>query len=53
MGSYITLTAAEKYPSMMSKIVLIGVRGEGKISLMEKAIEENDGNANIDLKEMG
>ncbi|WP_295114405.1 alpha/beta fold hydrolase [uncultured Methanobrevibacter sp.] len=53
MGSYITLTAAEKYPELFSKIVLIGIRGKGKISLMEKAIEENNGNSNIDLKEMG
>lgn len=53
MGSYITLKTAEKYPSLLSKIVLIGVRGQGKISLMEKAIEENGGNRDIDLKEMG
>ena len=32
---------------------MIGIRGKGKISLMEKAIEENDGNSDIDLKEMG
>ena len=53
MGSYITLTAAEKYPSLLSKIVLIGVRGEGHISLMEKAVEQNGGNSDIDLKQMG
>ncbi|MBR7051313.1 MAG: alpha/beta hydrolase [Methanobrevibacter sp.] len=53
MGSYITLRTAEKYPSIASKIVLIGTHGEGKISLMEKAVEENGGNADIDLKEMG
>ena len=29
MGSYITLKAAEKYPGMFSKIVLIGTRGRG------------------------
>lgn len=53
MGSYITLKTAELYPELLSKIVLIGVRGKGEISLMEKAVEENDGNADIDLKEMG
>lgn len=53
MGSYITLRTAELYPELLSKIVLIGVRGKGEISLMEKAVEENDGNADIDLKEMG
>lgn len=53
MGSYITLRTAEKYPSLASKIVLIGTRGQGKISLMEKAVEENGGNTDIDLKEMG
>ncbi len=29
MGSYITLTAAEKYQDLFSKIVLIGTRGKG------------------------
>ena len=29
MGSYITLKAAEKYPELFSKIVLIGTRGRG------------------------
>ena len=29
MGSYITLRAAEKYPGLFSKIVLIGTRGRG------------------------
>ena len=29
MGSYITLKAAEKYPELFSKIVLIGTRGQG------------------------
>ena len=29
MGSYITLKAAEKYPDLFSKIVLIGMRGHG------------------------
>ena len=53
MGSYITLRTAELYPTILSKIVLIGVRGKGEISLMEKAVEENGGNAGIDLKEMG
>ena len=53
MGSYITLRTAEKYPSLAFRIVLIGTRGQGKISLMEKAVEENGGNTDIDLKEMG
>lgn len=53
MGSYVALRTAEKYPDILSKIVLIGVRGEGEISLMDKAIEENGGNTDIDLKEMG
>ena len=34
-------------------MILIGVRGEGKISLMQKAVEVNGGNRDIDLKEMG
>ena len=29
MGSYITLRAAEKFPSLFSKIILIGTRGKG------------------------
>ena len=53
MGSYIALKTAEKYPDILSKIVLLGSRGHGEISLMEKAADENDGNSNIDLKEMG
>ncbi|WP_407375723.1 alpha/beta fold hydrolase [Methanobrevibacter sp.] len=53
MGSYITLRAAELYPDLFSKIVLIGTRGKGEISLMEKAVEENGGDRNIDLKQMG
>lgn len=53
MGSYIALRTAEKYPKILSKIVLLGTRGKGEISLMEKAYEENDGNTDIDLKEMG
>lgn len=32
MGSYITLRAAEKYPDMFSKIVLIGTKGGGETS---------------------
>lgn len=52
MGSYITLKTAEKYPSLASRIVLIGTRG-GKVSLMQKAVEANGGNTDIDLKEMG
>lgn len=53
MGSYIALKTAEKYPTILSRIVLLGTRGQGKISLMQKAAEENNGNDNIDLKEMG
>lgn len=53
MGSYVALKTAEKYPEILSKIVLLGTRGQGKISLMQKAAEENNGDANIDLKEMG
>lgn len=53
MGSYIALRTAEKYPTILSKIILLGTRGRGEISLMQKAAEENDGNDNIDLKEMG
>lgn len=53
MGSYIALKTAEKYPTILSKIILLGTRGQGKISLMQKAAEENNGNDNIDLKEMG
>ena len=53
MGSFVTLRAAEKYPSLMSRMVLIGVKGKGSISLMQKAVQLNGGNRNIDLKEMG
>ncbi len=53
MGSYIALKTAEKYPTILSKIILLGTRGQGKISLIQKAAEENNGNDNIDLKEMG
>ena len=53
MGSYVTLRTAELYPTIPSKIVLIGVKGKGKISMMEKAIEDNGGNANIDMVDMG
>lgn len=53
MGSYIALKTAEKYPTILSKIILLGTRGQGEISLMQKAAEENNGNGNIDLKEMG
>ena len=53
MGSYIALKTAEKYPTTLSRIVLLGTRGQGEISLMQKAAEENNGNADIDLKEMG
>ncbi len=53
MGSYIALKTAEKYPDLLSKIVLLGCRGKGEISLMQKASQENEGNNNIDLKEMG
>ena len=53
MGSYVALKTAEKYPEILSRIVLLGTRGQGEISLMQKAAEENNGNDNIDLKEMG
>ena len=48
MGSYITLKTAEKYPELLSKIVLLGSRGKGEISLVN-----TQDNPNIDLKEMG
>lgn len=48
MGSYIALKTAERYPDLLSKIVLLGTRGEGEISLVDTSK-----NPNIDLKEMG
>jgi len=53
MGSYVALRTAEKYPDALSRIVLLGSRGQGEISLMQKAAEENEGDSDIDLKEMG
>lgn len=53
MGSFVTLRAAEVYPLLMSRIVLIGVKGKGSMSLMQRAIEQNNGDSNIDLKQMG
>lgn len=53
MGSYIALRTAEKYPEILSRIILLGTRGQGKISLMQKATRENGGNDEFDLKEMG
>ena len=40
MGSYITLKAAEEYPDLFSKIVLIGTKGGGKTSSTEQAEQE-------------
>lgn len=48
MGSYIALRTAEKYPDLLSKIILLGSRPKGEISLVNK-----DENPNIDLKQMG
>lgn len=48
MGSYIALKTAERYPELLSKIVLLGSRGKGEISLVDTSE-----NPNIDLKEMG
>ena len=36
MGSYIALKAAEKYPSLFSRIVLIGTKGGGSTSSTER-----------------
>ena len=48
MGSYITLTAAEKYPELFSKIVLIGTRGKGDSYPPERISEaKNDNDAAI------
>ena len=44
MGSYITLTAAEKYPDLFSKIVLIGTRGRGDTYPPERISEAKDAN---------
>lgn len=44
MGSYITLTAAEKYPGLFSKIVLIGTRGRGDTYPPERISEAKDKN---------
>ena len=40
MGSYITLGAAEKYPDLFSKIVLIGTKGAGATSSTQKIANE-------------
>lgn len=40
MGSYITLKTAEEYPSLFSKIVLIGTKGGGETSSTQKAEQE-------------
>lgn len=48
MGSYIALRTAEKYPEILSKIVLLGTRAKGEISLVN-----TKENPNINLKEMG
>ena len=44
MGSYITLKAAEKYPDLFSKIVLIGTRGQGDTYPPERISEAKDAN---------
>lgn len=44
MGSYITLKAAEKYPELFSKIVLIGTRGRGDSYPPERISEAKDKN---------
>ena len=44
MGSYITLTAAEKYPDLFSKIILIGTRGKGDSYPPERISEAQDKN---------
>lgn len=48
MGSYIALKTAEKYPELLSKVILLGSRGHGEISLID-----TKANPNINLKEMG
>ena len=44
MGSYITLKAAEKYPDLFSKIVLIGTRGQGDTYPPERLSEAKTSN---------
>ena len=44
MESYITLTAAEKYPELFSKIVLFGTRGRGDTYPPERISEAKDEN---------
>ena len=44
MGSYITLTAAEKYSDLFSKIILIGTRGKGDSYPSERISEAKDQN---------
>ena len=41
MGSYIALKTAETYPSLFSKIVLIGTKGKGKTSSIQNINDEN------------
>ena len=47
MGSYITLKAAEKYPEIFSKIVLIGTRGKGDRYVNEDITRMNTNDAAI------
>ena len=47
MGSYITLKAAEKYPYLFSKIVLIGTRGKGDRYADEDITQMNANDAAI------
>ena len=44
MGSYITLLAAEKYPDLFSKIILIGTRGRGDSYPPERISEAKNKN---------
>ena len=49
MGSYIALKTAETYPDLFSKIVLIGTKGTGKTSSIQKINEENKNKKEEDL----
>lgn len=53
MGSFVTLRTAELYPDLLSRMVLIGVKGRGSISMMQDTIDKNGGKVEFELKDVG
>lgn len=52
-GSFVTLRTSELYPDLLSKMVLIGVKGRGSISMMQETIDKNGGKVEFNLKDVG